>query len=76
MHVAAAVGVPGVFIHGPTPVERWHPPGERFVPVYAERVACRPCDTSQCSQETLLCMEDVSVDTVFEAVEGLLAGTR
>ncbi len=28
MHVAAAVGAPGVFIHGPTPVGRWQPPGE------------------------------------------------
>ena len=29
MHVAAAVRVPGVFIHGPTPVDRWHPPDAR-----------------------------------------------
>ena len=53
MHVAAAVGAPGVFIHGPTPVARWHPPGECFIPVYADRLECRPCDASTCAQDRL-----------------------
>lgn len=68
MHIAAAVGTPGVFIHGPTPVPRWHPPGERFTPVYAEGLECRPCDTSTCAQDHLACMEGVSVESVFDAV--------
>jgi ADP-heptose:LPS heptosyltransferase len=77
MHMAAAVGAPGVFIHGPTPVARWHPPGERFIPVYADGLECRPCDTSTCAQDRLLCMENVTVDRVFEAVCKLLdAGAR
>ncbi len=74
MHIAAAVGTPGVFIHGPTPVPRWHPPGERFTPVYADGLDCRPCDTSTCAQDRLLCMEGVTVDRVFEAVRERLAG--
>ena len=73
MHVAAAMGTPGVFIHGPTPVPRWHPPGERFTPVYAEDVECRPCDTSTCARDYLACMEGVTVDRVFEAVCDQLA---
>ena len=72
MHLAVAAGVPGVFIHGPTPVPRWHPPGDRYVPVFAGDVSCRPCDTSQCAQDSLLCMESVSVDVVFEAVSAIL----
>jgi lipopolysaccharide heptosyltransferase II len=72
MHVAAAVGVPGVFLHGPTPVERWHPPGSRYVPVFAEEVSCRPCDSPRCGEKSLLCMEAIGVDEVFEAVTGLL----
>jgi lipopolysaccharide heptosyltransferase II len=77
MHVAAAVRTPGVFINGPTPVARWHPPGERFIPVYADRLGCRPCDASTCAQDRLLCMENVTVDRVFEAVCELLdAGAR
>lgn len=74
MHVAAAVCAPGVFIHGPTPVRRWHPPGDRFVPVFADSVECRPCDSPTCAAGRLACMEAVSVDRVFEAVQGLLEG--
>lgn len=72
MHVAAAVGVPGVFIHGPTPVGRWHPPGDRFVALYGEGVDCRPCDSPRCASGSLLCMEAVDVERVFEAVAGLI----
>ena len=72
MHIAAAVRAPGVFIHGPTPVARWHPPGDHFVPIYADGLECRPCDTSSCAQDRLLCMEGVTVDRVFDAVCGLL----
>ena len=72
MHVAAAVGVPGVFLHGPTPVARWQPPGGRYVPVFAKDVACRPCDSPRCAERSLLCMEAVAVDEVFEAVTDLL----
>ncbi len=68
MHVAAAVGAAGVFIHGPNPVERWHPPGFYHESVYADGVACRPCDSPQCTQDSLLCMEEVDVDRVFDAV--------
>jgi heptosyltransferase-2 len=75
MHIAAAVGVPGVFIHGPTPVPRWQPPGERYTALYAADLACRPCDTSTCAQERLLCMEGVTVDRVFEAVAAALSAT-
>ena len=77
MHIAAAVGAPGVFIHGPTPVARWHPPGDTFIPIYADGLDCRPCDTSTCAQDRLLCMVNVTVDRVFEAVCELLdAGAR
>ena len=79
MHVAAAVGTPGVFIHGPSPVTRWHPPGERFIPIHADGVECRPCDASTCAQDRLSCMERIAVDHVFGAVCELLdagAGDR
>lgn len=71
MHVAAAVGAPGVFIHGPTPVGRWQPPGEIWVPVYASDVPCRPCDLPRCGKGRLLCMEAVTVEHVRGALTGL-----
>jgi len=72
MHVAVAAGAAGVFIHGPTPVRRWQPPGDRYVPVFAEGVPCRPCDSPRCRMRSLACMESVSVERVFGAVVGLL----
>ena len=72
MHVAAAIGARGVFLHGPKPLRRWHPPGDTYVPVFAEDVPCRPCDMSRCHQPSLLCMEAIGVDRVFDALTGLM----
>jgi len=72
MHIAAAVQTPGVFIHGPTPVPRWHPPGERYAPIYAEDVECRPCDSPQCSESSLRCMAAVRPEHVLEGLKGVL----
>ena len=76
MHVAAAVGTPGVFLHGPTPVARWQPPGDGYVAVFAEGVPCRPCDSPRCREGSLVCMEAVGVDEVFEALMGLSRAGR
>lgn len=76
MHVAAAVGAPGVFIHGPTPVARWHPPGDAWVAAAGEGVPCRPCDSPTCRVGRLLCMEAVTVARVRDALEGLLGRAR
>jgi heptosyltransferase-2 len=73
MHVAAAVGVPGVFIHGPTPVGRWHPPGDRHTALFARDVECRPCDSPRCRIDRLACMESVSVDEVVAAIRRHMA---
>jgi lipopolysaccharide heptosyltransferase II len=72
MHVAAAVGAAGVFIHGPTPVARWHPPGDRWVAVFAENVACRPCDSPACRVDRVRCMEAVTVERVRDALAGVI----
>ncbi len=71
MHVATAVRVPGVFIHGPTPVDRWHPPGPGNEAVCGD-VDCRPCDSPTCRMTSLLCMEAVSVDHVYDALMRVL----
>jgi heptosyltransferase-2 len=74
MHVAAAVRIPGVFIHGPTPVTRWHPPGDMYVSVHSQNIACRPCDASHCKMKSLLCMEAVTTDEVFKGLTSVLGG--
>lgn len=71
VHFAAAVGAPSVFVYGPTPVERRHPPGDRHRAVAGD-VACRPCDSPTCGAPSLACMEAVSVESVLAAAVGLL----
>lgn len=73
MHVAAAVGVPGVFIHGPTPIARWQPPGDRWAAVFAEDVACRPCDSPACRMDRFHCVDAVTVDQVYDALARVTA---
>jgi lipopolysaccharide heptosyltransferase II len=72
MHVAAAVCVPGVFVHGPTPVARWAPRGPGYANVVSADVECRPCDESDCRLERLECLEAVTPDQVLEALDELL----
>jgi len=71
MHVAAAIRVPGVFIHGPTPVGRWQPPGSANEAVFGD-VPCRPCDSPKCRMDSLLCMEAVGIDQVYNALAHVL----
>ena len=68
MYVAAAVRTPGVFISGPTPVSRSHPPGPRNTSVVSKEVECRPCDLPRCRFDRLACLEDVRVETVLGRV--------
>jgi heptosyltransferase-2 len=72
MHVAAAVVAAGAFIHGPTPVRRWHPPGDQFAEVFARDAECRPCDSPRCRLDRTICMEGVGVDQVYEAVTAVM----
>jgi heptosyltransferase I len=74
MHLACALKVPVVALHGPTEPAQWGPSGENFV-VIKSRLRCSPClylgFEYGCS--TNRCMRAISVDEVFDAVEGLIA---
>jgi lipopolysaccharide heptosyltransferase II len=76
LHIASAVGSQAVFIHGPTLVERAHLPDPRHTDLFAEDVECRPCDSTSCSQERLLCFEGVTVDRALDAVSERLHASR
>lgn len=71
--VAAAVGVPSVLIPGPAPAARRRPPGDRHAAVAGDAPR-RTCGSPTRDPASLECMEDVSVDTVFEAVSRLVGG--
>jgi lipopolysaccharide heptosyltransferase I len=74
MHVAAAVGTPIVGLYGPTWPERngpWHPDDV----VVSRAAACECHHKRQCSRDSSsqMCLNDVTVDEVCEAVDRRLA---
>jgi len=73
MHVARAVGTPIVSVWGPTSPERWGYPGRRdFVAVRSD--SCSPCRAygkrTNCRHRK--CLEEITIDEVLGACEGLL----
>jgi ADP-heptose:LPS heptosyltransferase len=68
-HIAVAVGTPTVTMFGPTNPATWNPPDPTHVAVYAG-VDCLFCDKNRC--EDLRCMRQLSVETVFSAIEDVL----
>jgi heptosyltransferase-2 len=69
LHVAAALNVPSVSIFGPTD------PGRTVIPgatkVVRRMLACQPCYQRECPLRHHRCMNDVSVDEVFNAATAL-----
>lgn len=68
MHIAAAAGIPIVAIFGPTNPIRTGPYGSRHVIVQSD-IFCVPCYKKMC--KTMMCMSDISVEKVYEAVKAL-----
>jgi len=66
MHVAAAVGTPTVALFGPTDPARTGPYGAGHT-VVRTSLSCSPCFLKRC--ETRRCMEAISVEEVFRAVQ-------
>ncbi len=71
MHLAAAVGTPVVALFGPTDANRTGPYGEGHT-VITKNLPCRPCFLKKC--ETNICMREISVNDVFEAVKEKVYG--
>ena len=68
-HIAVALATPTVTIFGPTNPQTWNPSKSAHRAVYAG-VDCRFCDKNSC--EDMRCMKELSVVTVFSAVEEVL----
>ena len=66
MHVAAAVGTPTAALFGPTDPARTGPYGAGHT-VVRKGLPCSPCFLKRC--ETRRCMEEISVDEVFQTVQ-------
>lgn len=78
MHIAAALGVPVVAIFGgTTPDIGFTPYGDEHVILEGPDLPCRPCGphgARECKlkQTPLLCLIEVSVDTVYSAVQKVM----
>jgi heptosyltransferase-2 len=71
MHLAAAVGTPVVAFFGPTDPGRTAPSGSP-AKVLDRYVFCSPCFLKKCPYGHE-CMEEITVDMAFEAVEEVLS---
>jgi lipopolysaccharide heptosyltransferase II len=69
LHVAAAMKTPFVALFGPTDPGRHLPPAKNYA-VIAKNLSCAPCYKSKCRKPK--CMESISAEEVFEAVDKLL----
>ncbi|RJO65140.1 MAG: lipopolysaccharide heptosyltransferase II [Candidatus Omnitrophota bacterium] len=69
LHIAAAAGTPFVALFGPTDPRRHLPPAKRFMAIQKD-LPCVPCYKSECAHKK--CMEAISAEEVFEAVNTLL----
>jgi len=72
MHIAAALGIPVVGVHGPTNSRRWGPVGPRAASVNAPLEGCGYLNLGFEYQDALDCMGCISVDQVWLACAPLL----
>lgn len=77
MHLAAALGTPGVAIFGSTDPVSTGPIGAPWV-VVREQVDCSPCFQRTCNRRDrpLLCLRQVQIEDVCDAVEFVLTHTQ
>ncbi len=73
MHIAAAFNKPLVALFGPTDPVKTGPYGwqkNKNFRVIKSGASCSPCFKKKCSN--FICMKNISVDEVFEAIEGYI----
>jgi len=73
MHIAAAVGTPVVALFGPTDPRRTGPYGSHHT-VIRKELSCSPCFRKTCP--TRACMEEITVEEVWEGVKERLGRDR
>jgi heptosyltransferase-2 len=73
LHIAAALKVPTVSMMGPTVIPLWLPYDKDSI-VINKALSCSPCNKAVCKDHE--CMESITVDEVFEAVETQIASIR
>ena len=70
MHLAAALGVPGVAVFGPTDYRATGPVSDKWLIVY-DKEPCAPCFKRVCPTGSRHCMEKLTADEVITALHQL-----
>jgi heptosyltransferase-2 len=73
LHIAAALGLTTVSTIGPPVVPLWLPYGKNHI-VLRKNLDCQPCNRAVCKEHR--CMNLISVDEVFEAVQSQITRMR
>ncbi len=74
MHLAAALGRPGVAIFGPTDYTATGPIGNSWRLLY-NRVECSPCFRRECPDGSRRCMAAVTPEMVIREVDAIASGS-
>ncbi|MDA3832835.1 MAG: glycosyltransferase family 9 protein, partial [Spirochaetales bacterium] len=73
LHIAVGLDKPTVSLFGPGIAKKWAPRGEKHI-VLNKELSCSPCtkfgNTPKCPRKAL-CLQQISVEDVFAAVESL-----
>ncbi len=70
-HIAVALGVPTVTIHGSSDPASWTPPHPRHIAVREESLSCIACGLNRCPTQRE-CLTGLSAEKVLSAAEDLL----
>ncbi|GAB4465170.1 MAG: lipopolysaccharide heptosyltransferase II [Armatimonadaceae bacterium] len=68
MHIASAVGTPMVVLSGAADPDRTGPQNPDDLVVIKRDLPCVPCRARSCARGDIACMEEMSVEWVYEAV--------
>jgi len=68
LHVASLTATPLVAIYGPNLAEISGPWRKANVEIIHMAMSCRPCSQRKCKYDTIPCMQNISVEKVFHAV--------
>ena len=72
LHLGESFGIPVVSFFGPTSPDFGFRPHLKHSKTFYANVACSPCSATgskPCFQPSLICMESISVDSVFREIE-------
>ena len=72
IHMAAALDIPSILLHGPTSLVRWKPKSEKCI-VLSRHFSCSPCclqsgSTKYCKNKISDCMEYLTPDIVINTL--------